>query len=605
MRLAKELKKKRAALIIGALSLATAYFAQYAMPNGARSYYTMNAAPLLVAVLFFFLYRKGYELIEDGMKKRKTELILTAILGLILATFVVEGAQLTSGVFFNPLAVPLLLSIVLCSLPMTIGLLFLWRGLEDEKATAGSEQESEAVDLKWFLGAFFAIMLCWIPWYLGSFPGLFCYNMGETNGEWGQYTTGALTTHFPVFHTLLSGMIVDFGRNAFGDGVSIDPGVALLTALQSIVIAAIFAYCVYWIRGRGASRIIAYGAIIYFALNPVTSTFVMCTTRDTLFSAIALLVAMFSYDALGEKRHGGFFKALIKLALACLLLCLLRNNGVYSFILLAVVLVSLAKKRIVVGGVCVLVVIVSLLWMGPGYEAFDVEQEENQQKEALALPIQQLAYVSSSGKLTDDEIVLLSNSGYSLPSAEDYFPKISDPSKFTIFDMDLGDLVGVYVSIGINHPIDYLYAEIARTQDLWSPYSYINCYNGFIDQAAGKETSFFSTTINSPGTAQPLIPGTLEFMHRLGGELFFQSIPLASLLVSLPFYFAVMLIVMFRAIMVRDSRAIGAMFALVALAIGAYFGPCVLPRYYMYLFFGLPLMVFLLVKLCRASRTNQ
>lgn len=428
---------------------------------------------------------------------------------------------------------------------------------------------------------------------------------GEANGEWGQYITGNLTTHFPVFHTLLSGIIVDFGRSFFGDGASINSGVALLTALQCVVIAAIFAYCACWMRKHRANSIIVYGAIVYFAFNPVMSTFAICTTRDTLFSAVALLVAMFAYDVVGKSVEGGFSKALIKLSLACILLCLLRNNGLYSFILLAVVLVVLARQKIVVGGVCALVVVAMLLWVGPAYSALSVEQEENQQKEALALPIQQFAYVTSSGKLTEDEAAFLANSGYSFPSEEDYFPKISDPSKSSIFDMDFGDLLGAYVSIGINHPIDYLYAELARTQDLWNPYSYVNCYNGFIDQVAGKETSFFSTTINSPGNAQPLIPGVLSFMHRLGGELFFQSIPLMSLLVSLPFYFAVTMIVLFRAIMVRDRKAIGAIFVFVALAMGVYFGPCVLPRYYMYLFFGLPLMAFLLMRLCHAPRMDQ
>lgn len=595
LQLVEGLKKRETACLV-VIAVATTYFAQYAVPCDVRLYYTMSVSPLLIGLLSFVLFKKGLECIKDSLRRGKLELVLTTVLALLFSGFVIEGAQLADDPsFFNPIDSSLLLAIVFCALPIIAILFLVWRNFsfENMKPCSGS------ASCKWVLTVFTVILLCWLPWYLGMFPGLFCYNMGESNGEWGQYVSGDLTTHFPVFHTLLTGTLVDLGRNVFGDGVEINPGVAFLTTLQCLVIAAIFTYCVYWIRQRGAKRAIVYAAIAYFALNPVTSIFVMCTTRDTLFSAFALLVAISSYDTLDKSMMGGGrIKALVCLVVSCTLLCLLRNNGLYSFIVFAVVLILLSWQKKMLAVICTVVLAFSLLWTGPIYETMGVQKEENQHKEALALPIQQLAYVSSSGKLTEDETALLQGNGYTIPSEEDYFPKISDPSKYTIFNMNIGALVGVYFSIGVSHPIDYLYAELARTQDLWSPYSYVNCYNGFIDQVAGKETSFFSTTINSPGSPQPLIPDILKLAHRLGGELFLQNIPLVSLLVSLPFYLILMLIVLFRAVMVKNRKAIGAMSIFAILALGSYFGPCVLPRYYMYLFFGLPLMVFLLFGLC-------
>lgn len=587
--------KKGRVLVSVFLSIVTSFCVQYAIPSDSRLFYTISAAPLLVGAVLFVVYQKALHNVRQEFAEDKAGLVLTSVLGLVFSSCLIEGAQLEEGVFFNPVAPHLVLSIAFCALPITFLLLLAWRVLGSRCA----RRFSEPAGLKWAVAVFFILLLCWLPWYLGSFPGLFCYNMGVSNGEWGQYVSGNLTTHFPVFHTLLSGFVVDVGRNVFGEGVDVNPGIALLTFFQCVIIACIFSYCVCWMRKRGASRTLVYGSLVYFALNPVIAMFVMCTTRDTLFSAVALLVAVFAYDALRDtSRTEMSFATLAGLAVSCIFLCLLRNNGIYSFVLLAIVLVALAKRRASVAVACVSVLTFALLWFGPAYGHLGVDGEANQQKEALALPIQQLAYVSSAGKLTQAETDMLQNAGYVMPEEGDYFPNISDPSKYTILDMSPDELARVYLAVGANHPVDFLYAELARTQDLWNPYSKVDCYNGFIDQVAGKETSFFSITVNNPGYHQPLLPGIWEFMHKVGGELTLQRIPFVSLLVSLPFYFAVLLVVLSSAVISRNRKLIGSTFVFVSLAVVAYFAPCVLPRYFMYLFFGLPMLLFLLKESC-------
>ena len=120
----------------------------------------------------------------------------------------------------------------------------------------------------------------------------------------------------------------------------------MLTWVQLVIMAAIFTFSIRWLSRQGAPRPILIFSVVYYALNPVIALFTNCTSRDALFSAVAILVAMFSYDALADSEKQKSPKALLRLGFSCILLCLLRNNGIYAFAILAIVLCLLARSNL-------------------------------------------------------------------------------------------------------------------------------------------------------------------------------------------------------------------------------------------------------------------
>lgn len=246
--------------------------------------------------------------------------------------------------------------------------------------------------------------------------------------------------------------------------------------------------------------------------------------------------------------------------------------------------------------------LVSCFWYGPITNL--LSKKDNAREESLAVPIQQLAYITKFQKTSPLENSYLDSIGYEFPN-DNYRTDISDGSKSTISRISSMNLLKAYIALGLRHPTDYFAAELLRGQDAWNPYSYIDCYNGLAPSYEGRETSFFSsnTEINGGDFSEITtgkFPALLEFIKIVSRELLFQRIPLLGLLVSLPFYTWVLLIALVRSISLADRSKLNGSLVITLIFLSAYisvyFGPAVLPRYYLFLIFGFPLMMYSLIE---------
>lgn len=186
-----------------------------------------------------------------------------------------------------------------------------------------------------------------------------------------------------------------------------------------------------------------------------------------------------------------------------------------------------------------------------------------------------------------------------------YNPDLSDRSKNSIIAMDTGTLLKDYIRLCIAHPFDTLEAELLRTNNAWNPYSYIDCYNNdpSIATYADRETSFFAATVASPGHPDSLFPWLQNAIENISSNLVLQHIPIISLLVSIPFYVWILILALFRSIVCKAASNMAMMGFLAILTLSALLGPCVLPRYYLFLVFGFPLLVFAVMK--NPKRTSE
>ena len=259
------------------------------------------------------------------------------------------------------------------------------------------------------------LALCWLPAYLALFPGTFGY---DSYVELMQYA-GAfpLSNHHPVAHVFLLGWTLDLGHALFG---SYNAGIALYTGLQGLLLTLAEALSLYYLFLKKVPFYLLIPGFLWAAFNPLLPILGFNTTKDILFGACFLLFQLAYGNALVEtgglpgkkdsvsENDAGIASAvsgrqnmklppLILLGISSFLLCLTRKQGIYVLLALLVItlllhLRSLRRKRsfllaMLIGGSAFFLLEKALL--------FGLQIPDGDPREALSLPIQQLAAVTN------------------------------------------------------------------------------------------------------------------------------------------------------------------------------------------------------------------
>lgn len=416
--------------------------------------------------------------------------------------------------------------------------------------------------------------------------------MGDVGyGEWRQFVTGELNDHHSVLHTLVYAGIIEF---AVSLGFGYIKGVAILTIIQALAISAIFTYILSWMHKGGASKKLLVASFMFFAVNPSISLFVMCTNSDVIFSAIVILLITQLFDVIKTKPEDKPLKKLLGLFATCVLLCLLRPNGLYAFIILSPFLVLLSHKtmRLKLICCCSAVLLSVAAWTGFTTTSLQVEHSYLQDYNALSLPIQQIGAVCDAGVLTQEEVNELIESGWTFPV--NYDENLVDPTRKSVTSerMPRENLISSWMSLGLRYPSIYFDALVKQTQDAWNPYSYSDAAIYGSDESL---SSFFSPTVQAPATLVSKIPQLYDLLWEYSRMLSVENVPFFALLVSIPLCVYVLLFGIYRAL-TRNRAALGALLLPALLVCSVLLGPGVIARYYLYLFFGFPLIVFMMIQ---------
>lgn len=610
------------------LSIGTAITLVFAFPPSARFVYSQSFFPVLAAAGLFPAFFFGSKRIVERFSGNHREAVITGLLSLLFSLFTVIGANINE-LSCDLLAV-LLIAALLDALPFLCLLEGLWILLdkwrmqpgcaylpESERTSFSSKLEGLLQKKHFGLAILLILLAAWLPYYLAAFPGFFCYDLSGWKGtELDQWQTGQFINFFPILHVFLLGSLMDLGRSLFGDYIG---GVALYTAVQAILLALMFTATICWTRkitGRGGVVIFS---LLYYILDPVIGMFVMCDVRDVLFSSLFLTVCISLFnlmEAFKAQSTAGRHRQFLCCCLFVLfgfLFSIARNNGIYAVAVsfpLCLILATKNQVKILVASFAG-ILLSSFLWYGPFSALIGVEDTNSAKTEGGGIVIQHLAYTSVNGYLTQDEMSYLEDIGYQTPN-EDYRTDLADGSKYTIADVAMRDLVPAYFAIGLSHPTAYLKAELLRSQDIWNPYSSITCYNGYNPRYNGRETSFFDAVSSLEENGQygdittTRFPALLRMIEKIGRTNMLQEIPFLSLLVSLPFYFWVFLIAVARCLIDwrsnRESLMVLSVFFGIFLT--SYLAPTVLPRYFLFFFFGLPILVAILLK-AKSIRVGQ
>lgn len=587
------------------LAVVCTLFSRYAIPFAFS--YSMSLLPLVVAVVLFLVFRCRLLRTWDVLRGSVRYAIVAIVVSVLFACFLIAGAwsscdDAPSFTAWNIVAIPFV------ALPLLVAFVMLMDGLDwcasrlaDRAAARACAERPVKMSLRWAGGAYAVLLLCWLPVFLAAFPGFFCYDMSVSDfPEYTQWTVGTLVDHQPVLHTLLVGAVLSAGEALTG---SVNAGIAVFVVLQALAVAGVFTFMVSQIWRMTASRALCVASVAYLALDPLVSLFVNCTAKDTLFSALVVLLAVLLFARISSKEPSGV-RTWVAIGLAALGVCLLRPNGVLAFVVVipfAIFCAANRRERVRAAVTSAIVLALSFAWFVPIATALDVVPSPYQRLNALSIPAQQMSAVvtehSGDGSLRLSDMQMLMDAQFG--QMEDgervskYDPVCADASRHNLADMSLPDVLRVWASLGLAYPEEYAKALIWQTEGAWNPYACINVYDTPTYQ--DRETSLFAFDWESPAEHQSLFPALVEPLREFSTGTSVQNVPVVSLLTSIPFYVWTLIVLVARAIVTRDRRLAApcALFAMLALT--ALLGPCVLVRYYLYLVFGLPLVVTMLM----------
>jgi len=572
------------------ITLATFAYAQ-------ASNYQLIDTPILLDIGIFFLVVILEVLIVIMVRHtcpKRTWTFATS-LALCVATLWVAGAQLeyTGAILWDFKTVGY---IVFCWVPLitTFALLLRWfeKGLP--------KQDN---DLHYFcvkhqkLLVFLIIFVIWFLGYLALFPGVYDYDAGNKIYEFVNPSYG-VGTRYAVLHSAILYFFVRSGQLLF-DSAQIGFGVYIF--LQMLFIIYVCSTICNYIFERFQNRKFLVLSVAFFVFFPHLMVISVSSYQDVLFGGVFALIVLKTIKLVENPR--GFFSKWQQSAiyiLLVLLLCMLRNNGIYV-ILLSVPLFLLLLKNFRIKALVLLLIPILLFefYSGPVLAGLGVRKDDPL-REMLSIPLQQLArvYTYRIDTLDNDQLYYL----LELVPAKDlavypYNPSIADRQKANLnvelLRSDVSKFFNVYLSAGARNPRTYLEAAMMNTLGFWYPtkgYPDPRMYHPYLEfKMMDFSYPWVPATIQIDRTS--LFPAYERLLNKLIYQNFLTNTPFISVFFTMGSYFIIFLL-MITVVLYRKSYILLVPIALIfSLYTTIFLGPVALLRYVFPIILCTPLMI--------------
>jgi len=357
-----------------------------------------------------------------------------------------------------------------------------WFALLDRTKERGQKEEhSRKTKRRMFWFSLLGIILCWLPVFLAYYPAIMSYDFHRQSQE---ASLGYIwfNDHHPLVHTFLIRMFFLLGE-AIG---SYEVGMAVFSALQMLILAAVLAYSCNVI-GRISGKVWPVVAVaVIYGLLPIHPVLAMSMTKDILFTAFFLLLILLIWErrrlvvrlqgqadvAVADKRKriGLFFAILI----TGILTLILRNNAIYAFAVFAIFYILIASgERLRIALLCVAIIVGGIGCKTGIREAMGAGSGSS--AEMFSVIMQQFARTGQKqyDNLTPEEWSVL-NRYVDSEFWGDYNPAIADSVKICVtaycydtWQEDFPRMLKDWVNIGLHYPNEYIDAFLALTSGYW------------------------------------------------------------------------------------------------------------------------------------------
>ena len=565
-----------------------------------------SAAPLTNSVLLLLCGAAAFFLIRRALDVLTDRLFWFAFAGgFLLSLFLAVGRDICL-VRHVDLTVRGLLRLLLVSAAFTplpaAGLCVLFDALPraGRRANANADAAIGPARLPGaglFLLVWVVLLVCWLPAYLGFFPGIYGYDM---HNQHHQVMSGLYNTFQPLIHTLFYQLCYRLGAAVTGSATG---GVAVYTAVQALALSACLAGVVTYLEKRlRAPAAVTYLSAAFYALLPYHAVLAVSSTKDAVFGGLFLVLLLQVYDVCIDPK--AFFRAPLRIAgfvLSVVLTCLFRNNMLYALCFLAPFLVlGVKEKRVLVLGLAIVSLLIAVLGKTALKRACGAS--DGPRIEMLSVPIQQVAMVYSRHA---DELTAAQKAQITeyLPEAalNDFDPLLADHVKD---HCNIGDgapsirgFLSVWASLLPQYLNDYADEFLLITCGYWYPDETLHddIYAGYheadTEESLGYQYTGFMESIDPDVKKQSLWPAAERYYNFFAHENGHERIPLVSLLFSPGFACWALLIAMLALLYFRQYRLLLPLMLPLGTWLTLLLGPCLVIRYAYPLMASLPLLV--------------
>lgn len=290
--------------------------------------------------------------------------------------------------------------------------------------------------------AFAILCVCWGIALAALYPGTFGADAPIQLLEFDG--THQLRTHHPLLHTWLVGIFLHAGRALSGNA---NTGVFLYTLFQVLFCAAAAAWSIRFLAARKVPAWLWMAGILYLGLNPYMAMLVCYSTKDVPFGAafvffIVSCCGFWTGKRTNQEQRRPDWKAAAAQSMPVVfwgvILCLLRNQGIYIVLLAAAGWVLWGWKKRSRPGFwtwpALQVVIAVLFLILNSVFASLSGAVPGSAREIFSVPIQQVAAALKKTESGEKEIYTpgqaeLARSLFLDYTSDDFDPRSVDPAK--------------------------------------------------------------------------------------------------------------------------------------------------------------------------------
>jgi len=382
-----------------------------------------------------------------------------------------------------------------------------------------------------FLFYFAFFMVVWGIVLIVNFPGIIMFDtrnqVAMFYGVENHHTNASvlinpaqlITQHHSVLHTLLVGYLFKLGKDIFS---SFEAGIFIYCLIQYTVMSLITAYMFRVVR-RHLSTGWTLFWLMLFGLHPFFGIGAILVTKDIYFCGFFILYMLKYLELLHNPSSFRKPAFAVEFILINLALVLLRNNAIYSLIIISLLLLVLLRgeRRWVL--VCTAVIIAFNMLYTSFLPKLDISP--GSPREMLSVPFQQTAYYINKfeDEVTPGEKAAISAVLDYETLRTQYNPEKSDPVKDTYkkhaTSKDIAGYFKAWWQMFLKHPGSYVESFLSLNYGYYSPglktdpMNY-HCYNDMRSKRAMTEDGFDTLNTSEPGFLQDKYFSYQGFMFK-------------------------------------------------------------------------------------------
>ncbi len=335
------------------------------------------------------------------------------------------------------------------------------------------EKRNKYSTKKVFLVTTIIAIISRIPYLLALYPGCLSADSIE---EFKMIMTpnAVLSNHHPLIHVLFMYIPYNIGNMLFHNP---NAAVATVSFTQIIVTSLIIGYIVSFLYKRDVKKSYLILTVLFYTLLPVHSYYSITMWKDIIFSYLIVILTIKIYylykDYYDNNKVSN--KDLLFFAIISFLCVMFRNNAIYAYVFLIVIMSLCFKKelkKILITTSSV--VVIYLIIMIPIYNAIGVEKSAS--SEYIAIPLQQVGrmayknvpFTKEETKIINKLIDIKELKRIYIPQNVDYI-KFDDDYHKEVFDKHKDKYFMTWLKLVIKHPRDAIESYAISTLGYWYP----------------------------------------------------------------------------------------------------------------------------------------